>query len=182
MKGMPDVWSDQSVVTTPVDGGGEIGVVNSLTVTLRPRLVFRAIGPACILAGIAGIAAQFLPAIGLLVVGGLAMAAWIPSLAVDGDEIRLRGLWTMTKIPLDTVDQIRLRRVPFGPKHAMRRVYRVGPFCSTPIRLRFLRDDLTLAQITVVYWGGWAGLVRYLLTVPGISADSRTRGRLDRYG
>lgn len=39
-----------------------------------------------------------------------------------------------------------------------------------------------MAQITVVYWGGWAGLVRYLLTVPGITADSRTLGRLERYG
>ena len=182
MRGMPDVRSDQPVVTAPVDGGRETGVVSSLTVTLRPRLVFRAVGPVLILAGIAGIAAQFLPAIGLLVLGGVAMATWIPSLRVDDHAVRLRGLWTMTTIPLDTVDEIRLRRVPFGPKHALRRVYRVGPFCSTPIRLRFLLDDLTLAQITVVYWGGWAGLVRYLLTMPGITADSRTRGRLDRYG
>lgn len=131
MKGMPDARSDQSVVTAPVDGGGETGVVSGITVTLRPRLGFRAIGPVLILAGIAGIAAQFLPAIGALAVGGIAMAAWLPTLRVDEHEIRLRGLWTMTTIPLDTVDQIRLRRVPFGPKHALRRVYRMGPFCST---------------------------------------------------
>lgn len=174
--------SDQPVVAAPVAGGSDTGVATSLTVTLRPRLVVRAIGPVLILAGIAGAAAGFLPAVGLLAVGVVALAAWIPSLRVDDHEIRLRGLLTATVIPLDTVDEIRLRRVPFGPKHALRRVYRIGPFCSTPIRLRFLKDELTLAQITVVYWAGWAGLVRYLLTLPGISADSRTRGRLDRYG
>ena len=45
-----------------------------------------------------------------------------------------------------------------------------------------MHDDITLAQITVVFWDRWPGLVRYLLSIPTISSDSRTRGRLDRYG
>ena len=45
-----------------------------------------------------------------------------------------------------------------------------------------MRDDETLSQITVVFWEGWPKLARYLLSIPGIDSESRTRGRLDRYG
>ena len=72
-------------------------------------------------------------------------------------------------------------RVPFGPPRPPHRSYRVGRFSTTPIRLRIVGDD-EMIQLTTVVWDSWPALVRVLLTLPDVQSDSRTRGRLDRYG
>jgi len=178
---MPELSADPTIEVTPVDGR-DTGVVDGPTLTLRPRLFFRVLGPALIVIGLLGVAAGFLAAALLAVVGIVALVAWVQRIVVNDREIVIRGLTTSTTLPIGSIDEIRLRRVPFGPKHALRRTFRAGPFSSTPIRLRFICAEVTLSQITVVYWEGWAGLVRYLLAIPTIDSDSRTRGRLDRYG
>jgi len=129
-----------------------------------------------------GAAAGVLPALFLAAIGIALLAAWLPRITVNDHEIIVRGVISSAVVPFDEMDEVRLRRVPFGPKHAMRRTFRFGPFSTTPIRLRLMQDDFTLAQVTVVFWDGWPGLVRYLLSIPTITSDSRTRGRLDRYG
>jgi hypothetical protein len=116
------------------------------------------------------------------VVGLLLLVTWLPRLTVNDHELTVRRVTSTATIPLASIDEVRLRRVPCGPRHALRRTFRLGPFSTTPIRLRFIRADVTLNQITVAYWENWAGLVRYLLSIPTITSDSRTRGRLDRYG
>jgi hypothetical protein len=72
--------------------------------------------------------------------------------------------------------------VPFGRPRVPRRTYRFGRFSTTPIRLRVLVSEEYVVQLTCVWWEGWAVLTRFLLTVPGVTADSRTLGRLERYG
>jgi hypothetical protein len=86
-----------------------------------------------------------------------------------------------TVIAYADVHEIRLRRVPFGPPRPPHRSYRIGPFSTTPIRLRIIGDE-DMIQLTAVVWANWPTLVRVLLTVPGVQSDTRTRSRLDRYG
>lgn len=178
---MPDVRSDSTIEAAP-DGGGDEGVVGGPTLTLRPRLVFRVLGPVLVAVGALGAAAGVLPALLLAVIGIALLPTWFPLITVNDHEIIVRRLTSSAVVPFDAMDEVRLRRVPFGPKHAIRRTFRFGPFSTTPIRLRLMLDDFTITQVTVVFWDGWPGLVRYLLSIPTITSDSRTRGRLDRYG
>ena len=71
--------------------------------------------------------------------------------------------------------------MPFGPPRPPHRSYRIGRFSTTPIRLRIIGDD-EMIQLTAALWANWPALVRVVLTLPGVESDSRTRGRLDRYG
>lgn len=178
---MPDVRSDSTIEAAPV-GGGDTGAVGGPMLTLRPRLVFRIVGPLLIVLGLGGLAAGFLAAALLALVGFAALVAWVPQVSVDDRELRIRGVLRTETIPIATIDEVRLRRVPIGPKRPARRNYRFGRFCSTPLRLRIMQDEETLSQITVVFWEGWPKLARYLLSIPGIDSEGRTRGRLDRYG
>ena len=178
---MPKTRSDSTIEATPV-GDDDTGAVVGPTLTLRPRLVLRLIGPVLIVAGIVGLAAGAVPAIALSVVGFIALVAWVPSVSVNDREVRFRGVLRAETIPLSSIDEVRLRRVPLGPKRPGGRNYRIGRFCSTPMRLRVMERDITLSQITVVFWEGWPKLVRYLLSIPAITAEGRTLGRLDRYG
>ena len=178
---MPDVRSDSTIEATPL-GGRDEGVAGGPTLVLRPRLVVRLSGPFLIVVGIVGAVAGFPLALILSFIGLFGLVAWVPSVSVDEREIRFRGVFGTDTIPLTGIDEVRLRRVPFGPKRPGGRNLRFGRFCSTPMRLRVMEKDITLAQITVVYWEGWANLVRYLLSIPTIGSEGRTRGRLDRYG
>jgi len=178
---MPELSADPMVRATPVSGRDDVAA-NGPRLILRPRLIFRLLGPVLIVAGVLGAAAGFLPAIFIALLGVVSLIASVQWIAVDDRQVVIRGLGSSTTIPIVSIDEIRLRRVPFGPKKPMRRTSRFGPFSSTPIRLHFIRAEDTLAEITVGYWEGWAGLVQYLLAVPTIDSDSRTRGRLDRYG
>ncbi len=178
---MPEVRSDSTIEAAPV-GGGDAGVVGGPTLNLRPRLVFRLVGPVLLVAGAAATAAGYPQAFVVVLLGLVALAAWVPSVSVDDREIRFRGLLGTDTIPLTGIDEVRLRRVPFGPKRPGGRNFRFGKFCSTPMRLRVMENEITLAQITVVYWEGWSKLARYLLSIPSINSEGRTRGRLDRYG
>lgn len=178
---MPDVRSDSTIAAAPI-GGRDEGVADGPSLVLRPRLVFRLAGPILIVVGLVGAAAGFPVALVLALIGLVGLAAWIPSVSVDDREIRFRGVFGTDTIPLTGIDEVRLRRVPFGPKRPGGRNLRIGRFCSTPMRLRVMEKDITLAQITAVYWDGWANLVRYLLSIPSIGSEGRTRGRLDRYG
>ena len=178
---MPDVRSESAIAATPL-GGRDEGVTGGLTLVLRPRLVIRLSGPILIVAGVVGAVAGFPVTLVLSFLGLLGLVAWVPSVSVDDREIRVRGVFGTDTIPLTGIDEVRLRRVPFGPKRPGGRNLRFGRFCSTPMRLWVMEKDNTLAQITVVYWEGWANLVRYLLSIPTIGSEGRTRGRLDRYG
>ena len=126
-------------------GGRDTGVVDGPTLTLRPRLAFRLLGPALIVVGVVGAAAGFLPAAVLVPWSGSLRSSrgCIGSWSNDR-EIVIRGLTSSTTLPISSLDEIRLRRVPFGPEHALRRTFRFGPFSSTPIRLRFMHTEDTL--------------------------------------
>ena len=178
---MPDLRSDSTIEATPV-GGRDEGVAGGPSLVLRPRLVLRLAGPFLIVVGIVGAIAGFPVALVVSFIGLLGLVAWVPSVTVDEREIRFRGVFGTDTVPLAGIDEVRLRRVPFGPKRPGGRNLRIGRFCTTPMRFRVMEKDITLAQITVVYWEGWAILVRYLLSIPTIGSEGRTRGRLDRYG
>ena len=178
---MPDVRSDPTIAAAPI-GGRDEGVAGGPSLVLRPRLVFRLAGPILIVVGIVGAVAGFPVALVLALIGLVGLMAWVPSVSIDDREVRFRGVFKTDTVPLTGIDEVRLRRVPFGPKRPGGRNVRIGRFCSTPMRLRVMEKDITLAQITVVYWEGWANLVRYLVSIPTISSEGRTLGRLDRYG
>jgi hypothetical protein len=115
------------------------------------------------------------------VLGVLVSLSWLPKVEVGNEVVRARGLVGTTFIPYVDVREVRLRRVPFGPPRPPHRSYRIGPFSTTPIRLRIIGDE-EMIQLTAVLWSDWPTLVRVMLTVPGVHSDTRTRSRLDRYG
>lgn len=178
---MPKASTDPVVAAVSV-GAKAPDAVSGPMMILRPRLVFRLLGPLLIAGGGVGVAARVIPALVLVGVGAVALLAWLPSVQVDDRAIRFRRLMGTETIPLAAIDEIRLRRVQIGPKRQLQRNFRIGRFCSTPLRMRVMQNDVTLAQITVVCWEGWPRLARYLLSIPSINSESRTRGRLDRYG
>lgn len=178
---MREASTDPVIAATPVGAKGP-GAVSGPMMILRPRLVFRLLGPLLIAGGAGGVAVGVMPAFVLVGVGAAVLLAWFPSVQVDDRAIRFRRLMGTETIPLGAIDEVRLRRVQIGPKRQLQRNFRIGRFCSTPLRLRVMQNDVTLAQITVVCWEGWPRLARYLLSIPSITSESRTRGRLDRYG
>lgn len=177
---MQEVRAESELAAAPVRGrdDGASGPV----LVLRSRLVFRLVGPLLIVAGVLGVAARFMPAAALAVLGIVCLAVWIPRIEVDATELRIRGLRTKLAIPLADIEDCRLRRVPFGRPRPARRSYRFGRFCTTPLRFRVERSGITLTQITIVWWESWPTLVRFILSIPEMGSDSRTRGRLERYG
>jgi hypothetical protein len=152
-------------------------------VIFRPRAALLVAGPLLVLAGIALGAAAAAPVVGaaVAVLGVVCLPAWRCRVEVGNDVVLARGFVGSTEIPFATVREVRLRRVPFGPPRPPHRSYRIGPFSTTPIRLRIVGDD-DMIQLTAALWASWPALVRVVLSIPGVEADSRTRGRLDRYG
>ena len=133
--------------------------------------------------GVLGAAAGFLSAALIALVGIVAVVAWVHRIVVNDREIVIRGLTSSTSLPISAIERSACAGSGSVPQHALHRSFRFGPFSSTPMRLYFLGiGGDPLARITVVYWDGWAGLVRYLLAIPTIDSDSRTHGRLERYG
>jgi hypothetical protein len=150
-------------------------------VIFRPRVTLLVAGPLVLLAGAVLVVAHVLAGAALVVLGVVLALAWLPKVEVGPDAIRARGLAGMTVIPLDRIREVRLRRVPFGRPRPPHRSYRIGRLSTTPIRLRIVGDE-EMIQLTAVLWGDWPALVRVVLQLPGVQSDSRTRGRLDRYG
>jgi hypothetical protein len=161
--------------------GDRRGSAGGPVVVFRPRVALLLGGPLLLVVGAATIVAGSPVGAAFLVLGALMSLSWIPKVEVGGDAVRARGLVGTVEIPSDAVREVGLRRVPYGPARPPRRSYRIGRFSTTPIRLRVVGDDDTI-QLTAAAWADWPTLVRTLLALPGVHTDSRTRGRLDRYG
>jgi hypothetical protein len=162
-------------------GGRPPGVVGGPVVIFRPRVVFLVLGPLLLLGGVAVVASGTVIGVALVIVGLALLAAWRPRIEVGHDVVRARGLVGTTVIRCDDIHEVRLRRVPFGPPRPPHRSYRIGRFSTTPIRLRIVGGE-DMIQLTAALWSDWPALVRVVLALPGVQSDSRTRGRLDRYG
>ena len=148
----------------------------------RPRAALLVAGPVLVLAGVAlALAVSSVVGVGVTVLGVLCLPAWRYRIEVGNDVIVARGFVGATEIPFGDVREVRLRRVPFGPPRPPHRSYRIGRFSTTPIRLRIIGAD-DMIQLTAALWASWPALVRVVLNLPGVESDSRTRGRLDRYG
>ncbi len=152
------------------------------TLVLRPRIALRWTGLGLVFAAVLGMTTASPAWVGLLLPGALLSLTWWPRLEVDIQEIRYRGVRRRATVPVRAIEAVQLRRVPFRPAHGPTHTYRVGRVASTPIRLRIQCGAETPIQLTVLWWQGWPLLVRYLMTVPEVAVDSRTRGRLERYG
>jgi len=176
---MPDPRLVPGAAVTPQ--GGRPGVAGGPVVIFRPRAALLVAGPVLVLAGIALLAAVSPVGVAVAVVGAACLPALRCKVEVGDDVVVGRGLVGSTVIPFDQVREIRLRRVPFGPPRPPHRSYRIGPFSTTPIRLRIVGND-DMIQLTAVLWANWPALVRVVLGIPGVESDARTRGRLDRYG
>jgi len=150
-------------------------------VIFRPRVLFLVLGPLVLLGGVAIVAAGSAAGVVVAIVGAVVSLSWRPRIEVGDDAVRARALVGTTVIPYDEIREVRLRRVPFGPPRPPHRSYRIGRFSTTPIRLRIIGVD-DMIQLTVGLWSDWPALVRVVLSLPGVESDSRTRGRLDRYG
>lgn len=151
-------------------------------VVLRPRLAWRLPGPVLLLVGavlaapgrwwglaLVPIALPFLPTL------------WI-RLVVSELSVRRRS-WPgrRTTILMDSVDTMRLRRLPFAATGWAGRGYRIGRFWSVPLTLRLQHGEDIKLEIRCVWWKGWRNLARFVTSQPGIALDERTRGRYERY-
>jgi hypothetical protein len=150
-------------------------------VVFRPRAGLLVAGPLLVIAGAALVIAVSPVGAVVAVVGVLCLPAWRYRIEVGNDVVLARGFVGATEIRFDDVREVRLRRVPFGPPRPPHRSYRIGRFSTTPIRLRIIGAD-EMIQLTAALWANWPALVRVVLSIPGVESDSRTRGRLDRYG
>lgn len=150
-------------------------------VIFRPHVALRIGGPLLLLAGVAVLVVGSAVGALLVALGAVVALSWLPKVEVGDDVVRARGLIGTTVIPYADIREVSLRRVPFGPPRPPHRSYRIGRFSTTPIRLRIIGDE-DLIQLTTVVWANWPALVRVMLTLPGVQSDSRSRGRLDRYG
>ncbi len=177
---MGDPSTANGAEVTPV-ASRDTGVPGGPTLVFRPRLALRLTGPVLVLIGIAVVSTGSLLGIALIGLGGVTLLNWLPRVELDARRVRYRGIRAVVEIRLDREIELRLRRVSYGPPRPPHRVYRAGRFASAPIRLRVTADDDRI-QLTIAWWDGWPALVRALLTVPSVSTDNRSRGRLDRYG
>ena len=154
----------------------------SPVVVLRMHRWLRFVGLGLVVGGLAAGALEVTPAFGIAALGLGVCLTWVPRLELDAHQLRVRRLRGSVTVPIDDIDEVRLRRVPIGRLRPVHRSYRIGRFCTTPLRLRVMHAQEPLVQLTVVAWARWPVLVRYLLSRPDVASDSRTRGRLDRYG
>jgi hypothetical protein len=178
---MDDVHTEP--MTEPVrGGGGPAPATDGPTLVIRPRLFLRLLAPVLLAAGFAGLA-RGSPLAAVLLVPAVALALlWLVRVEADGRELRFTGLRRAVTVPIVDIDAVQLRRIPYGPHRPPTHTYRFGRFATTPIRLRVLRREEHVLELTIAWWQSWPVLVRYLLSVPGVTADSRTRGRLERFG
>jgi hypothetical protein len=149
---------------------------------LRPAVRFA--GPVLVLLGLLVTAVSVTGGLAVVIVGGAALAGLVPMLEVTDQGVRYRGLVGGLEVDLDEITDVRLRRVALGPPRPPRpsgRGLLGGPFARKPIRLRIVGGEETI-QLTVGLWHRWPDLVVRVLEVTGIEPDSRTAGRLERYG
>jgi hypothetical protein len=108
-------------------------------------------------------------------------ALWI-RIEMDESSIRRRDWRGRTStVMFDSVDALRLRRLPFAALEWLPRGYRVGRFWSVPLTLRLQHGEDVSFEMRCVWWDGWRDVARYVAARPGMDLDARTRGRLGRY-
>jgi hypothetical protein len=90
-----------------------------------------------------------------------------------------RRRWS--KLELDSVEGLRLRRLPFPAIQWLPRGYRIGRFWSVPLTLRLQYGEEVRFEIRCAWWDGWRDLAGYVAALPDMGLDARTRGRLGRY-
>ncbi len=152
------------------------------TVVLRARLLWRLSVLGLPILGAAVVASGRWSGIALLAVAvPFAPALWI-RIELGEASIRRRD-WRGRKstVTFDSVDALRLRRVPFAALSWLPRGYRLGRFWSVPLTLRLQHGENVSFEMRCVWWDGWRNVARYVAARPGIDLDARTRGRLGRY-
>jgi len=92
---------------------------------------------------------------------------------------RWHGGWTT--VATDSVDTLRLRRIPFPILGWLKRGHRLGRFWSVPLTLRLQHEETVLVELRCVWWSDWRDLARFAASQPDVDLDLRTRGRLARY-
>ena len=85
---MPDVRSDSKIEAAPTDGGLD-GAVGGPMLILRPRLVYRILGPLLLTCGVLGAAAGTMPALVLAVIGLALLPTLLPRITVNDREITI---------------------------------------------------------------------------------------------
>ena len=170
-----DAVAYESGPTAPID--------QRLTIVLRPQLLLRVGGPACIVLAVAGIATGIYLAALLLPVGICLIPSLFQRVEVNAQTVRQHGLrgW-QEPVDLGSLKMLRLRRVPWPPLANMRRAYRLGPFCSVPLRLTLATSDQVVLQLVVAWWSGWVMLTRFVAALPDIDLDRRSKTRLELRG
>ena len=154
----------------------------SPTVVLRARVQWRA--PVVVLPVLALVFIVFRQWSGvvlLLFALPFVPALWI-RIELSERTVRRRD-WRRRWTPVDveSVDVLRLRRLPFAALAWLPRGYRVGRFWSVPLTLRLQHDEAVRLEVRCVWWDDWRDLARYVAVRPNIDLDARTRGRLGRY-
>ncbi len=170
-----DEVAPDSVPTAPID--------QPLTIVLRPHLLLRVGGPACIVLAVAGIATGIYVAALFLPIGIALIPALFQRVEVNAQTVRQHGLrgWK-EPVDLGSIKMLRLRRVPWLPLENMRRAYRLGPLCSVPLRLSLATSDQVVLQLVVAWWSGWMPLARFIAALPDIDLDRRSKTRLELRG
>jgi hypothetical protein len=150
---------------------------------VRPRALWRVPGLVLVLAGAALVALGVLWGAPVIAFGVLFLPMLWIRIVVSGVSIRRRRWWGGSRtIRLDTIDTLRLRRLPFGLTRIFgRRGFRIGRVWTVPLTLRLQSGADVRLQLRCVWWDGWQSVARFLAAEPGMNLDDRTRGRLDAY-
>jgi hypothetical protein len=110
-----------------------------------------------------------------------APAFWIRVELTERHVRRRDWRWRWTSVDLESVDALRLRRLPFAALAWLPRGYRIGRFWSVPLTLRLQQGEDVRVELRCAWWDGWREIARYIAMRPGIDLDARTRGRIGRY-
>jgi hypothetical protein len=149
---------------------------------LRPHFVCRAIGPVLLVVAVGLAGAGLLAALVLVPIAVIFFPTVWARLDVGEHEIRRRrwrGGWT--SVSTDSVDTLRLRRLPFPVLAWLKRGHRFGRFWSVPLTVRLQHEENVLVELRCIWWNGWRELARFAAAQPDVDLDLRTRGRLARY-
>ena len=154
----------------------------SPTLVLRPRILWRLPGPVLLLVAGGLAASGTLPGLVLVPVA----LAFLPGVwrRIDVSEVSIRRRkWNgrRTVVPMESVDTLRLRRLPFRAIRFLGRGFRIGRFWSVPLTLELQSDEAVRLRLRCLYWRNWRGMVRFVASQPGINLDEHSRGRLERY-
>lgn len=149
---------------------------------LRPHVACRAVGPVLLVIGIGLAGAGLLPALVLVPIALVFFPTVWARVEVGEHSIRRRRWrWGWNTVPTDSVDTLRLRRLPFPALAWMKRGHRLGRFWSVPLTVRLQHEETVLLELRCIWWNGWRDLARFAASQPGVDLDLRTQGRLARY-